>query len=86
MKLYDLKLKEIKVLEKKIHEEKANLANNPHHGRKISKKKKKTIQLKKKLHQEKAHVKQTVKKVVGQHSNLIVNDYFNKIIESYLSL
>ncbi len=76
MKLYDLKLKEIKVLDKKIKEEKARLLTaRPHQNpSKKHKLKAKTKKLKAKLHQEKAHVAHTVKKVAGQHNNLIVNN------------
>ncbi len=66
MKLYDLKLKEIDVLSKKIKNEKAKLMVT--HGKKMSKTKK----LSKKLIKQKKHVAKTVKNVIGQHTNLIV--------------
>lgn len=66
MKLYDLKLKEIAVLDKKIKAEQANLEKKP------IKKESKTKRLRRQLKEEKKHVKGTVKKVVGQHDDLIV--------------
>jgi hypothetical protein len=66
MKLYDLKLKEIQVLEKKIKEEKHNLILKP--KGKVNKSK----ILKQKLVLEKAHVAKTVKTVVAHHDALIV--------------
>lgn len=66
MKLYDLKLKEIKVLDKKIAEERGNLKHKP--VKKLSKTKK----LKQKLKVEKKMVHARVQKVVAQHDKLIV--------------
>lgn len=71
MKLYDLKLKEIGVLDKKIKVEQENLKNKP------LQKESKTKRLKRQLKEEKKHVKETVKKVVGQHDELI------KVVEVY---
>lgn len=79
MKLYDLKLREVQVLEKKIQQEKDSLARNPHHGVKMTKKQKKTKELKRKLHQEKAHVKATARTVAGHHSDLIVLHNYNNL-------
>jgi hypothetical protein len=72
MKLYDLKLKEIAVLEKKIKEEKNNLSAHPK-GKKPTKKQK----LKRKLVAQKKHVAKTVKKVVSHHDKLV------KVVEVY---
>jgi hypothetical protein len=73
MKLYDLKLKEIQVLDKKIKEEKENLQDKP------KGKPNKARRLKQKLMQEKAHVASTVKNVVGHHNKLIkVVSVYNK--------
>jgi 23S rRNA pseudoU1915 N3-methylase RlmH len=66
MKLYDLKLKEIEVLEKKIREERQQLTLKPHA------KPNKTRRLKAKLKQEKAKVSRTVQNVVGHQNKLIV--------------
>ena len=67
MKLYDLKLKEIQVLEKKIEEERTRLK------KKLPLKPKgKTYKLKQKLKKEKVRVGKTVKNVVGHHKQLIV--------------
>lgn len=66
MKLYDLKLKEIQVLDKKIAAERGNLKHGP--VKKLSKTKK----LKQKLKVEKKMVHARVQKVVAQHDKLIV--------------
>jgi len=66
MKLYDLKLKEIQVLENKIKEEKEKLSVKP--IKKVSKTKK----LKNKLKVEKQKVQNKVKEVASQHDKLIV--------------
>jgi hypothetical protein len=68
MKLYDLKLKEIQVLENKIKEEKENRAFKPGLA-KVSKTKK----LKNKLREQKQKVQNKVQEVASQHDKLIVN-------------
>jgi hypothetical protein len=66
MKLYDLKLKEIQVLEKKIQEEKLRLKVKP------VTKPTKTQVLHAKLIKEKVQVSKKLKKVVGHHNKLLV--------------
>jgi len=66
MKLYDLKLKEIAVLDKKIKEEKRRLSKrgpSPHPN--------KSARLRNKLKKEKHHANRTVKNIVAQHAKLI---------------
>jgi hypothetical protein len=71
MKLYDLKLKEIEVLDRKIKEEEDALSVGK--PKKVSKAKK----LKAKLKQDKKKVKEVVRKVASQHDDLI------KVVEAY---
>jgi hypothetical protein len=67
MKLYDLKLKEIQVLEKKIAEERQRLQKKV-----PGKPRGRTHRLKQKLKKEQLKVHKTVKEVVGHHKALIV--------------
>jgi len=66
MKLYDIKIKEIEVLEKKMKEEKNNLRSKPHQ------KTNKTKELKKKLSAQKSVVKDTVKEVLSHQDKFYV--------------
>jgi len=67
MKLYDLKLKEIKVLDKKIKEERDRLAGHqPHH--KMSKAKK----LKLKMKADKVRTHHHVKTILQQNNQFLV--------------
>ena len=73
MKLYDLKLKEIEVLERKIAEEKVNLRGPiVEKPTKANIEKQKDKKLQDKLQKQKHLVAQTVKEVVSHQNQLIV--------------